>query len=231
MEKKKVTLLGKNVSEYKHVLVLSYYLVIGLLYLYVNKTILPEDIEVLMRFPLIDDRIPFIKYMVVPYYIWYPYIIVPLVYFAFKDKDAFLQLAKFMFGGMTIGYIFFILVPNGIGIGFRPEITETDIFSRFIKNIYEVDNPTNSCPSLHVLVSIAVHGSICYSKQFKEKRWIVWGSGITAFFICASTVFIKQHSIIDVVVSLVLGWVMWKVLYKKKEEVTAEQQVEILDKA
>lgn len=208
--------LGKELKEYKHVLILLYYLVIGVLYLYVNKTVLPKDIVYLARFEPIDDLIPFVKYMVIPYYLWYPYLILPLVYFALKEKDSFLRLAYFLFGGMTIVYIFYIIVPNGIGIGFRPVITETDFFSRLIQNIYNADNPTNSCPSIHVLTTIGIHLSIVKSKILQNKKGLMHASRILAILICASTVMIKQHSIVDVVASIVLSVILRYIIYRKE---------------
>jgi membrane-associated phospholipid phosphatase len=218
-------IFGQELKEYKHLLILPYYLVIGLLYLYVNKTVLPDDIQVLMRFPLIDDMIPFVKYMVIPYYVWYPYIVLPLIYFAIVEKDSFIKLAIFLYGGMTLSYIIFIIMPNGIGIGFRPEITDTDFFSTLIKNIYAIDNPTNSCPSIHVLNTMAIHASIVNSQKLGGKKWLVNLSRVTAVLIYASTVMIKQHSIIDVIASFVIGGIIYMLLYGKvfsRKKVTQE---------
>jgi membrane-associated phospholipid phosphatase len=211
--KYKIKELFKN---YRHLLLLLYYFVIILFYIYVNKNILVGDIELYMKSELLDHLIPFCKYMVIPYVMWYPYIAIAIIYFAFMDKEAYYKLCAFMFGGMTICYIFCVLVPNGIGPHFRPELVDDDIFSRILNRIYTRDNPTNSCPSIHVLNSVVIYSTVKNSKSFRKNKWVKTFSLILTIAICASTVLVKQHSIIDVFASLLLCSLIYPLLYSKK---------------
>ena len=61
-----------------------------------------------------DDKIPFIEYFIVPYYLWFPFVVVPVLYFFFKDKDEFYKTVKFMIIGMTIFLIFSTIYPAEI---------------------------------------------------------------------------------------------------------------------
>ena len=137
-------------SNNRHFLILLYYLVILLGYQLLNKITVPKYY---MYHP-IDRYIPFVPIMVVPYVFWYILITASLVYLGFTNKNDFYRLALFMFGGMTICYIIFIIFPNGQNL--RPVITKTNIFTQLITLIYSIDNPTNSAPSIHVIDTMGV---------------------------------------------------------------------------
>jgi len=113
---------------------------------------------------------------------------------------------------MSICFIIYTLFPNGQDL--RPTIIDTDIFSRLIKNIYMIDKPTNSNPSMHVLNSIAVHSVVINSKTFKNNYRIKTISLILMTLIITSTVMIKQHSIIDVISAILLSNIIYLLIYK-----------------
>lgn len=161
---------------------------------------------------ILDNYIPFIKEMVIPYLFWYIYIIIALIYFGLTSKEDFYKLSTFMFVGMTICFFLYMIFPNGQNL--RPFISGNDIFSNLIKYIYITDTPTNSAPSMHVLDSIAVHSSVISCESFKNRKWIRFSSLITMLLIIASTVMIKQHSIIDVVYGIILSLVIFLFIYK-----------------
>ncbi len=191
----------------RHLAILFYYIVMWFGYSYLNQTTVPD---IYLYHPL-DSKIPFVKEMVVPYVLWYLYIFVPLTYFAFKSPDDFKKLCMFMFTGMTISYLIFYLVPNGQNL--RPVITETDIFSRIINSIYSTDRPTNSLPSMHVILSVAVNASIYNSTILAKFKKLKVFSILLCILICASTVFIKQHSILDVVAGLIVSSLLYSRIY------------------
>ena len=138
--------------------------------------------------------------MVVPYVVWYAYIVIPHVYLAFRDVEAYTKLCLFLFCGMTVCFIIYAIFPNGQQL--RPTIMESDTFSRIINDIYRKDNPINSAPSMHVLDSIAVFTVLQKSKSFRDNKLIITISGILMVMIIASTVMIKQHSIIDLLAGI-----------------------------
>lgn len=195
------------IKNNKHLAFLFYYIVMWFGYKYLNETTVPQ---IYLHNPL-DDKIPFVKEMVIPYVAWYVYIIIPMIFFAFKSHEDFKKLCLFMFAGMTISYIIFYILPNGQSL--RPTITENDIFSRIISNIYSTDNPTNSLPSMHVIDSVAVNASILNSSLLKKYKKLKIFSFLLCVLICASTVFIKQHSILDVFAGLVISWFLYQAIY------------------
>lgn len=199
--------LRSSIKNNRHLAILFYYIVMWFGYNYLNQTTVPD---IYLYHPL-DSSIPFVKEMVVPYVLWYLYIFVPLAYFAFKSPDDFKRLCMFMFTGMTISYLIFYLVPNGQNL--RPVITETDIFSRIISSIYATDHPTNSLPSMHVILSVAVNASIYNSAVLEKYKRLKLFSILLCILICASTVFIKQHSILDVVAGLIVSSLLYSRIY------------------
>lgn len=195
-------------DQYKHFYILSYYLVIMALYNIYNKITVPKY----YMHSVIDDYIPFVKEMIVPYLFWYVYIIIALIYLGFTAKKDFYNLTVFMFAGMTISFAIFAIFPNGQNL--RPVIKGTDIFSRMVQSIYMVDNPTNSAPSMHVIDAIAVHAAVINCSALAKKYWAKIGSLITMILIILSTVMVKQHSILDVLYGILLSAILYVLIYK-----------------
>lgn len=195
-------------SKYNHLFLLLYYFVLMWLYSTWEQMIIPKY----WMHSRLDDIIPFLKIFVIPYIGWYIYIIAALVYFGLKSREDFVKLCLFIFIGMTTCYVIYYFFPNGQQL--RPSISGDDLLTRMILGIWSVDNPYNVAPSMHVLDCIAVHAVIARSKILTNKRWVVWGSFISAVLISLSTVFIKQHSIIDVFAALLLGTMIYAFLYQ-----------------
>ncbi len=160
----------------------------------------------------LDDMIPFIKYMIIPYELWFFYIAGTIMYFYFSSREDFWNACRYLFPAMIIALIIYTIVPTGLNL--RPQITDTDIFSRLIVHLYQTDTPTNVCPSLHVYNSVALNTVIQRSNAFRHKRTVKTCSWILCVLICISTVCLKQHSIIDVFWALVLAVVLYPLSYK-----------------
>lgn len=160
----------------------------------------------------LDNYIPFLKIFVVPYMLWFYYIIAVPVYLGFKSKDDFLKLCSFMAIGQTICLIIYFLFPNGQSL--RPAIVDNDIFSHLIRTIYEKDTSTNVAPSIHVLFAVAIHIGLMQYEPFKKKKLLTVISFVVMVLVVLSTVFIKQHAIMDVVYSLLLSGILYIVIYK-----------------
>ena len=92
----------------------------------------------------------------------------------------------------TIAGLIFIIFPTTM---LRGQITDVDIFSRVVNLIYKVDAPTNLFPSLHCLESYICMKSALELKELDATyRVSMITLSILVFF---STVFIKQHVILD----------------------------------
>lgn len=146
----------------------------------------------------IDKKIPFIEYFIIPYLLWFAFISVTVLYFFFTDKSDFYRVTAFMIVGMTLFLIISTVYPNGQIL--RPRTFERDnIFVTLVKQLYQVDTPTNIFPSIHVYNAIGAALAIRNSVHLKNNKFVQHGSFVLAALIILSTIFLKQHSVIDVV--------------------------------
>lgn len=162
----------------------------------------------------LDDAIPFLEIFIIPYVLWYIYIPLPMVFTCFSDrKRDFYAMAILLFSGAFISLAVFAIYPTCID--FRPTSFERDnLLIRLTELIYSNDKPTNVCPSMHCYESVAIHISLCKSKIAENRKWVKISSFIMATLICLSTVFIKQHSAVDVFFGVLLVLPTYFLTYK-----------------
>ncbi len=149
-----------------------------------------------------DDKIPFIEYFVIPYYFWFLYIIGTMAYFFFCDKLAFVKYTWSVIITHTITLIVYIIYPTCQEL--RPPIEADSLCTYFISNLYGYDTNTNVCPSIHVIGSCSVCFAALKSESIKSCMIKILYV-IANVLICLSTVFIKQHSVIDLVLGVILS--------------------------
>ena len=153
-----------------------------------------------------DDLIPFCEYFIVPYLFWFFFVAGSVAFFLFRrPKKEFYRMTAFLFIGMTI-----CLAIN----------PEKNIFSKWIVTLYKTDTSTNVFPSIHVFASLGVNLAWWNSDISKKHRWIRPLSTVTAVSICLSTVFLKQHSVLDGLGAIVLSIVLYFLIYQS--EITRE---------
>lgn len=161
----------------------------------------------------LDDKIPFLEVFVVPYLIWYVYIIATGLYLLLKSEKDFFQYTGFLFIGMTICLIIYTFWPNAQGLRVE-SFPRENIFTDLINLFYTHDTSTNVCPSIHVYNSIGTHIAISHCESLKKHKWIQISSFLLMISICLSTMFIKQHSFIDFVCGILLAIVIYVVVYR-----------------
>ena len=158
----------------------------------------------------LDDLIPFCKYAVVPYFAWFVWIPFTLFYLLWKAPRAdFWRLCLPLFAGMTIALAVYVVVPNGLDL--RPyRVYGSDFFARTVRWLYSTDTATNVCPSIHVFNSVTLMMAYYRSRIFDEPRcrWMRPAAAVLCVSIIASTVLLKQHSCIDVVLGILLALVL-----------------------
>ena len=160
----------------------------------------------------VDDYIPFVEIFIIPYFMWFGYVAIAIAYFFFKNVQDYYKLCIFLFVGMTIFIVISTVYPHGHYL--RPRVFERDnIFISMVQGLYMVDTPTNLFPSIHVYNSIGVHLAVMHSERLKEKKWIRRGSFLLMSSIVASTMFLKQHSVFDVITACLLAVVMYSLVY------------------
>lgn len=160
-----------------------------------------------------DDYIPFCEFFIIPYLLWFAYVAVAILYFAFHNKQEYYNLCKILFFGMTLFLIVSTLYPNGHAL--RPTaFARENIFTDMVIALYQTDTATNIFPSIHVYNSIVVDAVISRCKDFKKHPFIRYSSHILCLSIVLATMFLKQHSVFDVVSGVTLAALSTAFVYR-----------------
>ena len=196
-------------KQYRHIWILSYFAIYLVWFNYLEKTVTTHFHVIHVP---IDDYIPFCEYFVIPYIMWFGYVAWGITYTALHNKNDFYRLCGFLFTGMTIFLIVSTLYPNGQYL--RPYyFSHHNLCTTLCEWLYSTDTPTNLFPSVHVFNSIAVNIAVWHSDNFKNNKVVRYGSAILMVLIILSTMFLKQHSVFDVVTGMVLAVFMYSVVY------------------
>lgn len=202
--------MKKLIQKYRHGFLFLYAFIYLPWFMYLEKTVTKHYHVIHMD---IDDKIPFIEYFIIPYMLWFLYVSGVVLYLFLKDTSGFYKCCSFLFTGMTLFLIISTLYPNGHQL--RPEYFErNNIFVQAVQALYQTDTSTNIFPSIHVYNSIGAHIAIIQNDRLRQNKWITGGSFILMVSICMATVFLKQHSMFDVITGLILAFVMYEVVYK-----------------
>ena len=128
---------------------------------------------------------------------------------------------------MTFFLVVCTVFPNGLHL--RPVVfTRDNIFIELVKFIYHTDTPTNVLPSLHVYNSIGCYIAISKDEKLCQKKWMKPAAFVTTVLIILSTMFLKQHSVIDVCAAFLTAYVVFVFTYepvRKKHPAFARQTI------
>lgn len=200
-------------KQFRHVLLLLYWPVYSFVFWFAEQ-VHQVDYYTPMYCPL-DDVIPFNEWFVIPYLYWFVYLIGMLVYTFFRDVPVFKQMMHFVIVTYTGALVIFFLFPNCQLL--RPEAFERDnILTRFMADFYEFDTNTNVFPSLHVVGSL---GALFASWKARGLDTPLWRtvSLVSAVLICLSTVFLKQHSVLDILGAIPVCAVGYFLCFRKQK--------------
>lgn len=185
-----------------------YYFIFYLVYFFALEHLITTPVWMVSS--PIDAYIPFSKYALIPYCLWFPWIAITILgLLKWGPKKEYLQTCMTMYLGMTLCLLFYTFVPNGLNI--RPTtVTGNDLCANLVRWLYSFDSPMNVCPSLHVYISVCMglgwqRSSILKSRKY---RWVKVMLRLLDISICLATMFLKQHSIIDVVCGLALALIL-----------------------
>lgn len=148
---------------------------------------------------VLDNLIPFNQLFALPYVYWFAYLPAILVYFAIVNSKVYFKLLGSVIIGMCCCFVVFYFFPTTVP---RPDVVGADFFSNLVRYIYGSDNPYNCFPSIHVLDAFLPTIFLCkYNKNLLIRIVAI----LSFVSITASTVFIKQHYVLDAVASVALG--------------------------
>ena len=143
-----------------------------------------------------DNSIPFIPIFIIPYLGYFFYILATIIYLwntKYINNFFITYIISYILAGL-----FWYFVPNGVK---RPKIYKKDIFSKLINYIYGIDEDTNGFPSAHIFATLICSYFLAFA--FPEHLILVL---LATFLISISTVFVKQHYVLDVLGGIVTFW-------------------------
>lgn len=200
------------IKRYKHAFIILFYLPVYLLWFFWLEAHVTEGYYIIET--TLDAYIPFCEYFIVPYLLWFPFIVVAVMFFIFKDKQEYYRLCGTLITGMTLFLIISTLWPNGVAL--RPDLStlgRNNFFLDLVDGLHQADTSTNVFPSLHAYNSLVVCFALCSSVHLKKCHVIKAGTVILTILICLSTVYLKQHSVLDIIGALGLFAVVTPVFY------------------
>lgn len=200
--------IGELIAKYKHILILLLFIPISLSYFLLQLRSVDYTIVHLAA----DDLVPFLPIFIIPYIIWYVYVPLPMVFMCFADKKEFVKQSITLFSGMAFCILLFLFFPTAID--FRPDAEGDGILLWLCRVIFSNDKPLNVCPSLHCYEAICIHITTFSASVMKKHKMLRVISAIIMILICLSTVFVKQHSVIDAVCAAILAVVAYILVYR-----------------
>ena len=176
--------MKKFLSQYKHAWVFLYFIFYLPWYFGLQ---LRGDSGFHDVYTMIDQATPFITWFIYPYVYWFLFVAGTIAYLFFRHKKEFYQCVAFLFSAL----------------------------STFLVNfIYTADKSQNVFPSIHVYNSIGCAIALIKCYDFRNSITMKIFASTSAILITLSTMFIKQHSVLDAVSAGILAIILYILIYK-----------------
>jgi len=160
----------------------------------------------------LDNMIPFCEWFIFPYFSWFLYMVATGLYFLLKDHEAFEHYMLSLIFGFFISLTIISVFPNGQDL--RPTSYNTNFAAQIMKLTQQFDTNTNVFPSMHVVGALGAWFAIVKSKTLKSKVWVQVLNYLLCTAIILATVFLKQHSVLDVFAGIAVASVVCFFVYK-----------------
>lgn len=162
----------------------------------------------------LDEMIPFKEEFIIPYVFWYVYVIGAFLWFNRRGWKDYSKLCLMIFSGLTICLVIYYVFPTGLNLRLAGSVHETGFLYNLVGYLRAIDTPTNVCPSIHVMNTVMIFQAVCSLENLKYRKIAIPVHFIITVLICASTVFLDQHSVIDVVCGVMMSFVIHGLVYK-----------------
>ncbi len=200
-------------EEYRHLLYLLYWPVYGLLFLFVERFYQVGSYHVV--YCRADDWIPFCELFVLPYLLWFVCLVGMHLYTLLYDVQSFKRMMRFIMLTYSVTILVYLLYPTCQEL--RPAVFARDnLLTRFMAAFYRFDTNTNVCPSIHVIGSLAVLFTALDCRRLGAASKA--GIAVLAVLMSLSTVFLKQHSLIDVAAALPVCLLAYALCFRTTEK-------------
>lgn len=163
----------------------------------------------------LDSLIPFCSWFIIPYLMWFFFVAGTVLFLLSRSQEDYLRLCVTLYGGMTICLIIYTFLPNGQLL--RPtDMPDDGLLTRLTFLLYDCDPSINSCPSIHVLNTLLCQDALMRSDALRGRWQIKTAAGVLSGLIVLATMFLKQHSVIDVTAAIALFLALDALVYRKE---------------
>ncbi len=206
--------LKELVYKHRYLLLQVYWLIYLPWFVYLENTVTRHFHVIHME---LDDAIPFLPVFCIPYFLWFGYVAIAFCYTYLHDKQEYLRACIFLFTGMTVFLLISTVYPNGHYMR-NDVVLGSGIFDSLVRWLWETDTATNLFPSIHVFNAIGAHIALTRCEKLRDSKLAKYGSFTLMCSIILATVFIKQHSVFDVMTALLMALALYPVAYGKAPE-------------
>ncbi|MFV0540169.1 MAG: dual specificity protein phosphatase family protein [Aestuariibaculum sp.] len=143
-----------------------------------------------------EENIPFFPWMIVPYMSSSVFFV--LVFFWCQSNIQLQVLLKRMLFVTLLAGTCFLIVPLRFSL-LKPEV-DNPFLNLFFRFLLQFDSPFNQLPSLHIAYAVLFWSVI----KVRFRRKVKYALATWLLLLCASTLLVYQHHIIDLVGGLVV---------------------------
>jgi membrane-associated phospholipid phosphatase len=193
-------------KKYAHLLAVLTIALQGLIYLLISSLVSRSGIPIAGA---VDDRIPYVSWFVISYMAWMLVLYLSFIYLGLTNRSLYWRTILAYNAAVTVSNLIFIAFPTTMP---RPDIQGNDIFDRLVLFIYNHDHPVNCFPSIHCLTTYLLFITMIRHKLFSFGRRVL--ISVFLWSIIASTVFIKQHALVDMIGGIALAEITYRAVHR-----------------
>lgn len=172
----------------------------------------------------IDGLIPFVPEFVVFYLLWFPCLFFVGLWLMIQDGQGYRRYICYLLAAYAVAMVIYLCFPNGQDL--RPTLDAPHgICEKILAMLYAFDTNTNVLPSLHVVGAIGFTAAALDTKTIRH-TWVKGVICVLAVLISVSTVFVKQHAVLDVLAGVLMGAVLHLIIYRmfRRRESRADER-------
>jgi membrane-associated phospholipid phosphatase len=158
-----------------------------------------------------DAGVPFLPWMLVPYMSSVPLLV--LAFLVVPDRQALRALSQRCLLATAIGTLIFALWPLRMGAE-RP-LADSGLFAFLGDSLRQLDAPYNQWPSLHVAYCVILWPALSARLSSVSSRMAL---AVWLLLVASSTVFTRQHYLLDIAGGAVLGALAWWAVPSRREQ-------------
>ena len=150
----------------------------------------------------LDHSIPYLNFFVIFYLLYVPILLVPIILFWNDDRRYKVLMCSFLIT-IVVSELIYVFLQTEVT---RQQALGSGFFDAIVASIYAADPPVNALPSLHV--SLSTLAALFTSTKSRKIGILIFP---VVVLIILSTLFIKQHAMLDAIAGLLLAAVVFRV--------------------